>query len=148
MRETSARPCVEHRQRVVLQAEALAWNSGRLATKSVSQFSSTMMPSLAPAGEGKERRLGRRARPGRRADVQMLSCGGAIAHRAGEALLAQELSRSLKVTIAVDQRLLAIHHARAGGVAERLHGLGIDGRCEHAMFRAWREVGNRPQTRQ
>mgnify|MGYP003685599161 CR=1 FL=1 len=44
----------------------------------------------------------------------------------GEALLAEELGGSLDVAIALDKRLLAIHHARASRIAKRLDGLRVN----------------------
>src|SRR5438093_613302 len=38
-----------------------------------------------------------------------------------QAFLTKDLHRALRITIGLDQRALAIHHARAGRVAERLH---------------------------
>ncbi len=62
--------------------------------------------------------------------------GGAagLLARAGEAALPQDRGRLVEIAVRLAQRVLALHHARAGLVAELLHHVGRDcDRCHCAL---------------
>ena len=86
---------------------ATCWNRSVFATKSVSQLSSTSTPALVPSSAAVTRPL---------AAVRL----GPLADVLG-ALDAQRLDRGVEVAVGLDQGVLAVHHARAGQVAEPLH---------------------------
>jgi hypothetical protein len=75
------------------------------ATKSVSELTSTTTP-LLPDGQRADQALGR--------DAAGLLGG------LRQALLAQPVDRRLHVAVVLGQRLLAVHHADAGGLAQVL----------------------------
>ena len=58
----------------------------------------------------------------------------ALLGRLGEALLAQPIDRRLDIAVGLAQRILAIHHARAGFFAQILHQSGGNGRHERPSF--------------
>ena len=58
----------------------------------------------------------------------------ALLGRLGEALLAQPIDRRLDVAVGLAQRILAIHHARAGLFAQILDQSGGNGRHERPSF--------------
>ena len=82
-----------------------AWKSSLRATKSVSELTSTTTPRL---------------RLDRHADKTLGRHAPALLGRLGEALLAQPVDRLLDVAVGLAQRILAIHHARAGLFAQIL----------------------------
>ncbi len=100
---------------------ASSWKPSFLATKSVSQFSSTRTPALVPSSSAM-------TRPLRRGPVGPLA-------RVLDALLAQELDGLVDVAIGLGQGVLAVHHAGAGQVPEPLHVSG--GKIRHCLFLAW-----------
>ncbi len=83
-----------------------SWNCSFLATKSVSEFTSTATPLRAVDGDA-DQAFGRGA-------ARLLGGGG-------EALGAQPVDGGFHVALGLVQRLLAIHHAGAGALAQILH---------------------------
>ena len=82
------------------------WKSALRATKSVSELTSTIT-----------------ARPGARGDADQAFGGDAagLLGRLGKTLGAQPVDRRLHVAAGLGQRRLAVHHPRAGLLAELLH---------------------------
>ncbi len=103
---------------------AKARKSCSRATKSVSQFTSTMAAD-APIGRGGN---GDHAFGG---DARCFLVGF------GKPLLAHELRGRVKVAARLDQRLLALHHAGAGALAQLLDCLCCDRHALSPLF-AWR----------
>src|SRR5581483_4129346 len=66
----------------------------------------------------------------RHADESFGGHAASLLRRLGQALLAQPVDRGLHVTAALTERRLAVHHARAGLVAQVLdHGCGNGRHC-------------------
>ena len=88
-----------------------SWNCSFLATKSVSELTSTTAPRCALDG-----------------DADQAFGGGAagLLGGGGEALGAQPVDRGFHVAVGLGERLLAVHHAGAGALAQFLHSRGRD----------------------
>ena len=87
------------------------WNRSLRATKSVSELTSTTTP-LVPLTRNADQAFG--------GDAAGLLGG------LGQALLAQPVDRGLHVAVGLAERRLAIHHARAGLLAQLLDHLCSD----------------------
>ena len=131
---------------------ASAWKSGLFATKSVSQFTSTITPSFAPARCSRVSQSDARhpagcsrvsqsdsarwaIRRGKRACVDV-RLDDALAGRPArllvdrrQALGAQSLHGNFSVALRLHQRLLAVHHAGARLIAQGLDRLRVDLDC-------------------
>ena len=93
---------------------ANCWKSFSRATKSVSQLTSTIAARLPSAGAlDHDHAFGRDAR------------GLLVGLR--ETGLAHQLGGGVQIAVGFDERLLALHHARAGALAEHLHCFSGDG---------------------
>ena len=88
-----------------------AWKSSLRATKSVSELTSTTTPTVGLNGD---------------ADEALGGDAAALLGGLGEALLAQPVDRRLDVALGLVQRVLAVHHARAGLFAQILDQCGGD----------------------
>ena len=131
---------------------ASAWKSGLFATKSVSQFTSTITPSFAPARCGRVSQSDARHPAGCSRVSQSDSARWAIRREkrtcvdvrlddalAGrparllvdrrQALGAQSLHGNFSVALRLHQRLLAVHHASARLIAQGLDRLRVDLDC-------------------
>ena len=83
-----------------------SWNCSFLATKSVSELTSTATPVVPSTATP--------TRPSAAVRLGLLGGGG-------EALGAQPVDRGFQVAAGLVERLLAIHHAGAGALAQVLH---------------------------
>ena len=87
-------------------ARRISWNASLRATKSVSELTSTSAACLASAGD---------------ADQTFRRDAAGLLGGLGEALGAQPIDRGLHVALGLVERRLAIHHARAGLLAQVFH---------------------------
>ena len=125
----------------IARAFASSWNSVLFATKSVSQLTSIITPSFAPARNTPHGAVGQSgsARGAVRQEVRTrvnVRLDGALAGRPARLLVdlcqapgAKRLQCNGRVTLRLHQRLLAVHHTSAGLVAQSLDSLRVDLDC-------------------